>query len=133
MSVNLFANLNYAGYTPNFMDLNHNKSFEDGINFLQFDFGLQQNLTSIGLVTGMGLTLNDYRFPNDNTIQNYDNVVRSVDLDPNGLLKSSQKIMTTSTLILSVMGQRPVSVTRASTCLGPIIFRTFSEVAVVRR
>jgi len=100
MGINSFANVNYNGYTSNFMDLNHNKSFEVGINFLQYDFGLQRNLTNIGLVTGLGLTLNDYRFSNDNTIENFDGVIRPVDLDPNGLSKSK---LSTSYLTLPVM------------------------------
>ena len=108
MGVNSFANVNYSGYTPNFMDLNHNKSFEVGINFLQYDFGLQRNLTNIGLVTGLGLTLNDYRFSNKNTIENYNGVVRPVDLDPNGLSKSK---LSTSFLTVPVMMefQLPIS------------------------
>ena len=108
MGINTFVNANYDGYSPNFMDLNHNKSFEAGINFLQYDIGLQRNLTNIGIVTGLGLTLNDYRVSNDNTIENFDGVVRPVDLDPNGLSKSK---LSTSFLTLPVMMefQFPVS------------------------
>jgi len=108
MGVNSFANANYNGNSPNFMDLNHNKSFEAGINFLQYDIGFQRNLTNTGIVTGLGLTLNDYRFSNDNTIENFNGVVRPVDLNPNGLSKSK---LSTSYLTIPVMMefQFPVS------------------------
>ena len=100
MGINSFTNIDYKGSTPNFMDLNHNKSCEVGINFLQYDFGLQRDLTNIGLVTGLGLTLNDYRFSNPNTIENHDGLVRPVDLDPNKLSKSK---LSTAYLSLPVM------------------------------
>jgi len=88
MGINSFANVNYQGFTPNFMDLNHNKSFEVGINFLQYSFGLQKNNKNIGLVTGLGLTYNDYRFSNPLTIQNDGGEVKPVALNSNGLSKS---------------------------------------------
>lgn len=52
--------------SDNFMNLNTGKSWNVNINFLQYGLGLVGN--NIGIVTGLGLELNDYRFDNNNTI-----------------------------------------------------------------
>ncbi|MGQ1947439.1 outer membrane beta-barrel protein [Geofilum sp. OHC36d9] len=44
-----------------FMDLNGGKSIVVGINVLPYSIGLQKNGNNIGLVTGLGLTINNYR------------------------------------------------------------------------
>lgn len=89
MGVNSFANVDYKGYTnPNFMDLNQNKSYEVGINFIRYSIGLQKDKKNIGLVTGLGLTYNDYRFSNGYTIENENGMVKPVVLDKAGLSKS---------------------------------------------
>ena len=88
MGINSFANVNYNGITPNFMDLNHNKSCEVGINLLQYNIGFQKEKRNIGLVTGLGLTLNDYRFSNPYTIENSNGIVSPVELEEHGLSKS---------------------------------------------
>lgn len=88
MGINSFANVGYTGFTPNFMDLNQNKSFEVGINFLQYSFGLQQEKKNIGLVTGLGFTFNDYRFSNPWTLVNDGGMIKPVALNQSGLSKS---------------------------------------------
>ena len=71
MGVNSFTNVNYSNYaTKNFMDVDHNKSMEVNINIFKISFGLQKKENNIGLVTGMGLNFNDYRFSNPYTIKN---------------------------------------------------------------
>ena len=100
MGINSFANVNYQGFTPNFMDLNQNKSFEVGINFLQYSFGLQKDNKNIGLVTGLGLTYNDYRFSNPFTIENDGGKVKPVTLNSSGLSKSK---LSTAYLSLPLM------------------------------
>lgn len=101
MGVNSFAHVNYNGYaTPYFMDLNQNKSYEVGINFLRYSIGLQKDKKTIGLVTGLGLTYNDYRFSNPYTIENVDGVVQAVPLDKAGLSKSK---LTTSFLTVPLI------------------------------
>ena len=100
MGVNSFANVDYKTFTPNFMDLNHNKSFEVGINFIRYSIGLQKEKRTIGLVTGLGLTFNDYRFSNAYTIQNDNGVVKPIPLDKNGLSKSK---LSTSYLTVPLM------------------------------
>jgi len=100
MGVNSFANVNYKTFTPNFMDLNQNKSFEVGINFLRYSIGLQKDKRNIGLVTGLGLTYNDYRFSNAYTIQNDNGLVKPVALEKSGLSKSK---LSTSYLTVPLM------------------------------
>jgi hypothetical protein len=71
MGVNTFTDVDYSGYdTENWMDINHNKSYEVNINMLRYSIGLQKNRNTVGLVTGIGLNFNDYRFSNKNTIVN---------------------------------------------------------------
>ena len=45
-----------------YLDLNATKSIEVALNLFQYDIGLQRNNSNIGLVTGIGLTLSNYRF-----------------------------------------------------------------------
>ena len=88
LGINSFANTSYQGFTPNFMDLNQNKSCEVGINFLEYGIGLQKEKKNIGLVTGLGLTYNDYRMSNPYTIKNDAGLVKPVGLISGDLLKS---------------------------------------------
>jgi len=109
MGVNSFANVNYKGYTPDyFMDLNQNKSFEVGINVLRYSIGLQKDKRNVGLVTGLGLTFNDYRFSNPYTIEIVDGKVRSKLIEGTGLSKTK---LSTSYLTVPLMleFQIPVS------------------------
>ncbi len=109
MGINSFANVDYKGFTPDyFMDLNQNKSFEVGFNFLRYSIGLQKDKRNIGLVTGLGLTFNDYRFSNPYTIENMDGKVSSKLIEQEGLSKS--KLTTTYlTVPLMLEFQIPVS------------------------
>jgi len=108
MGINSFANVDYKGFAPNFMDLNQNKSFEVGINFLRYSIGFQKNKRNSGLVTGLGLTFNDYRFSNAYTIENDNGLVKPVPLDKSGLSKS--KLSTTYlTVPLMLEFQIPVN------------------------
>jgi len=89
MGINSFAKADYTGFPPDyFMDLNQNKSFEVGINFLRYSIGLQKEKRNIGLVTGLGWTYNDYRFSNPYTIENDNGKVKSVVLAETGLSKT---------------------------------------------
>jgi len=109
MGINSFANVDYKGFTPDyFMDLNQNKSFEVGFNFLRYSIGLQKDKRNIGLVTGLGLTFNDYRFSNPYTIENIDGKVSSKLIEETGLSKT--KLTTTYlTVPLMLEFQIPVS------------------------
>jgi len=108
MGINSFAKADYKGFTPNFMDLNQNKSFEVGVNFLRYSIGLQKDKRNVGLVTGLGLTYNDYRFSNDYTIENDNGLVKPILLNKSGLSKS--KLSTTYlTVPLMLEFQIPVN------------------------
>ena len=100
MGVNSFANVDYKGFTPNFMDLNQNKSFEISLNFLRYSIGLQKDKRNIGLVTGLGLTFNDYRFSNPYTIENDNGMVKPVLLEKATLSKTK---LSTSYLTVPLM------------------------------
>ncbi|MEI6677329.1 MAG: hypothetical protein WCL21_01905 [Mariniphaga sp.] len=101
MGINSFSKVDYKGFMPNFMDLNQNKSFETGINFLEYNIGLKSDKNNIGLVTGLGITYNDYRFSNAFTIVNNEGFVEPVSLNERNL--SNQKVMETLISILSAL------------------------------
>ncbi|MRT92301.1 outer membrane beta-barrel protein [Ancylomarina sp. 16SWW S1-10-2] len=71
VGINTFANSDYSKYSStdnDFMDLNLVKSIAINLNFLQYDISLQKNKTNMGLVTGLGLEWNNYRFDEDITL-----------------------------------------------------------------
>ncbi len=66
---NGFANPDYNRFGPigkEFMALNQGKSAEFNFNFYELNIGLSKNY--IGLVSGMGLSFNNYRFENPYTL-----------------------------------------------------------------
>lgn len=86
LGVNTFASVDYSAYpgAGNFMDLNTNKSLEVNINLFKYSIPLQKKNNDIGLVTGLGLNFNDYRFSNSNTIKNVNGYVMPMPIaDPN--------------------------------------------------
>ncbi len=97
MGVNTFTKVDYSAYfltnlqdhyTPNFMDLNHNKSMEVNINLFKHSIGLQKNNNDIGLVTGLGLNFNNYRFSNNITLKNEGGYVAPIVITDPGLQKT---------------------------------------------
>ncbi len=60
----LYGGTNHAGLE--FMELNQIKSIEVNLNFLEYSIVLGDKYT--GLVTGMGFSMNNYRFDNDLTV-----------------------------------------------------------------
>jgi hypothetical protein len=69
-----------------FMELRASKSLNVNINFLQYNLKLVGD--KIGLVTGMGLEFNDYRFSNGSTIARDAGSVVEVDLSALNLEKT---------------------------------------------
>ena len=64
---NGFDNPDYSMYeVKDFMSVNQGKSFELDFNFYELNIGLVKNY--VGLVSGMGLSFNDYKFENPYTI-----------------------------------------------------------------
>jgi hypothetical protein len=65
---NTFLNKDYSGYESDFMDNDIYRSNSAYLNLIQHNIGLQRNLTTIGLVTGLGLQLQSYRLDKNTTI-----------------------------------------------------------------
>jgi hypothetical protein len=86
MGVNGFSDEDYSMYddpSNEFMELDMAKSIAVNLNFLQYDIGLQKERNTIGLVTGLGLEWNNYRFDNDITIKKVNGVIQPIALDGN--------------------------------------------------
>lgn len=86
---NSFAKADYGMYAPafdNFMSLNQGKSLEFDFNFYELNIGLAKNY--VGLVSGMGLSFNNYRFQNPFTLKREQNMTVPVALDPENLSKT---------------------------------------------
>jgi hypothetical protein len=86
---NAFAKPDYSMYSAvdkDFMSLNQGKSMEFNFNFYELNIGLYKNY--VGLVSGMGLNFNNYRFENAYTLKKVDNFTEAVPLDPNNLEKT---------------------------------------------
>ncbi len=83
----------------NFMNLNTGKSWNVNINFLQYGLGLIGN--NIGIVTGLGLELNDYRFDNNNSITK--DVVNGMIVENTYVLSLEKSKFTTSYLTVPLL------------------------------
>jgi hypothetical protein len=62
-----------------FMEIHAARSWNVNLNMLQYDFALSGN--NIGLVTGLGLEMNNYRFSNNVSITKQDRMIVPVDYD----------------------------------------------------
>ncbi len=92
-----------------FMELNTGKSWCVNLNLLQYDIGFGTD--KVGLVTGMGLEFNNYRFDGDNSIIK-DPVTReivSLDYDAATFIEKSKLTTTYLTVPLLLEFQIPVS------------------------
>lgn len=68
---NGFARSDYSKYPANEQNFMKNDLFRSNtlnINLIQYSLGLQQTRNSIGLVTGVGLSLQSYRLDNNTTL-----------------------------------------------------------------
>jgi hypothetical protein len=63
-----------------YMDLNSGRSWVANINFAQYSLGF--GTSHLGIVTGLGLELNNYFFDNKNTIEEIDDYVSESPLGP---------------------------------------------------
>ncbi len=90
LGFNSFYDTDYSMYPFNddFMELDQPKSMEVNINFLEYNIALQQNREGVGLVTGMGFSMNNYRFDNPITIDRVDRRIVPVPIEENGIKKS---------------------------------------------
>ncbi len=71
--VNLLVNPDYTGYDLDFMENDILRSNSAYINLIMKSFGLQSNRNTIGLVTGLGLHLQSYRFQKNLTLELHEN------------------------------------------------------------
>jgi len=69
LGFNMFLNPDYSGYDTEFMKNDILRSNTTHINLIQQSIGLQRNRNTIGLVTGLGLSLQSYRLDKNTTIQ----------------------------------------------------------------
>lgn len=87
LGYNGFYNTNYNMYGGNdFMDLRQPNSMEVNINFWEVDMPIVDH--AIGLVSGMGWTMNNYKFDNPVTLRKENGMIVPIDLDENGFEKS---------------------------------------------
>jgi len=87
----------------NYMTLHSGKSHSFNINFAQESFGITRHF---GLVTGLGLNWNNYRFENNNNIQtDADGVI--IPLDPGSQLERSKLTTLYLTVPLMLEAQIP--------------------------
>lgn len=86
---NAFDKPNYSMYSPadkDFMSLNQGKSMEFDLNFYELNIGLAKSY--VGLVSGMGLSFNNYRFDNPYTLKKGQFMTEPVGLNPENLSKT---------------------------------------------
>jgi hypothetical protein len=88
LGVNGFRDADYSMVEGDgFMDLDQPKSLEVNINFMEYNIALKEH--SIGLVTGMGWTMNNYKFDNQVTIDKGDDgIIVPLEVDADGFKKS---------------------------------------------
>ncbi len=90
---NAFDKPDYSMYNAtdkDFMSLNQGKSLEIDFNFYELNIGLCKNY--VGLVSGMGLSFNNYRFENSYTLQKGQFITEPVSLNPDNLSKTKLAI-----------------------------------------
>jgi len=80
----------YSGADKDFMSLNQGKSLEFDFNFYELNIGLCKNY--VGLVSGMGLSFNNYRFENPYTLKKGQLMTEPVSLNPDNLSKTKLAI-----------------------------------------
>ena len=111
LGTNGFYDTNYLG-VDEFMELDQPKSLEVNINFVEYNIALKEN--RIGLVTGMGWSMNNYRFDNPLTIEKVNGRIEPMPIDPDGFDKSK---LTVSYLTIPLLLEFQVPVNRRSNYL----------------
>jgi hypothetical protein len=69
MGLNSLLNTDYSGYETEFMDITVLQSYAFHLNVFQYSLGLQRNRNNLGLVTGVGLQMQDYRLSDSITLE----------------------------------------------------------------
>lgn len=87
LGFNGFDKPDYSLYDGNeFMELNQGKSMEFNLNFYELNIGLAKSY--VGLVSGMGLSFNSYRFENPYTLVKGPQMTEALLLDYDNLSKT---------------------------------------------
>lgn len=68
IGLNSLLNSDYSDYETEFMDLTIFQSYAFQLNIFQYSFGLQRNRNNLGLVTGTGFQMQDYRLKDSITL-----------------------------------------------------------------
>lgn len=112
MGINGLTEEDYSSYATQlngFVDLNLAKSIAVNLNFLQYDISLQKERNTIGLVTGLGLEWNNYRFDNNMTLAKDDfGKIEPVGFNPEWNIKKSKLTSIYLTVPLLLEFQIPV-------------------------
>ncbi len=110
LGVNGFDKVNYSMYNGlEFMELNQPKSLEVNLNFWEYNISLQKHRGNIGLVTGMGISYNNYKFDNPYTIDKVNGIIEPIELDPQDSFKKSKLTVSYLTIPLMLEAQIPVN------------------------
>lgn len=101
LGVNSLYGADYSMYTDptdKFMELKQAASLEVNINFVEFNLCLKEH--RLGIVSGLGLQWNNYKFDNPVTIDKIDGIIQPVSIEENDFKKSK---LTVSYLTLPLM------------------------------
>ena len=69
IGLNSLLNTDYSDYETEFMDISVWQSGSFHLNIFQYSFGLQRNRNNLGLVTGIGFQMQDYRMNDSITLE----------------------------------------------------------------
>ncbi len=109
IGINNYLSSDYSMSLPpelSYMDLNTDKSFNININFAQLGIGLSRHF---GIVTGLGLEFNDYKFDGNNNIRKDEEGVIGPMYPADGIKYEKTKLSTTYlTMPLMLEAQIPV-------------------------
>ena len=110
LGVNGLYDTDYSMYEnpeDEFMDLNQSASLEVNINFVEYNISLKDH--RIGIVSGLGLSWNNYKFDNSLTIDKMeDGLIHPIDIEENNF-KKSKLMVSYLTLPLMLEVQIPVN------------------------
>lgn len=104
-----------------FMELSTARSRNVNLNILQYDLGISGN--NIGLVTGLGLEINNYRFSNNVSITKENSEIAQVDYGDRGINLERSRLRThylTVPLLLEFQSNHPRRSQRAYFSAGVI-------------
>lgn len=80
LGLNGLTDADYTGYSSSFMENDFLRSNSLSVNFFQQNIGLQHNLNTIGLVTGLGMHFQSYRLDKNTTLRKTANGVVEPDI-----------------------------------------------------